>query len=884
MAYDAFISYSHAADSELGAALQRALHRLARPWYRLRALHVFRDKTSLAASPALWPSILAALSHSSYFLLLASPAAARSLWVRREVEWWRQNKALDHFLIAITDGELAWDPKTSDFDWTRTDCLPRELEGGFAAEPLWVDLRSAKHRDEMSLRHSAFRLAILDLAAPIHARPKDELDGEDVRQHRRARITAWSAAIALAALTIVSTITAFVAWEQNRIGRSRELAALSVAQLQSDPDVALLLSLEAIGVRQTPSAESALRRAVGRHYLRRTLDGHRRPVRAVALSRDGRWLASADYEESVHLWDLSSGQNVRSWMAEGVNSLAFASDARLLVASVERSAVAWDTSTGAPVAQAPAARDEVQRALFEPQRKLWVLVDEDDGLLAPDEDADGRGWRRLGGTADQLLLVDDGRTLITANDSFARFWDVESWKLLGEVELTSFEEGRKDPPKEAKALGVVASPSIRLIEGRLVVAKYRSGEAFTLFDGQRGSSITRSTDPAGRWLARGSVDGSVELWSVDSQTRFRDDRGHTRPVRAVAVSTDGQVVASAGEDNRIRVWRSSVADERWNAGGTSDLHARLAAAGAHGLVVAATYRGPVQLLDATSGTKRADITGNFERPECLAVSAEGQVLVGADEGVWLWRPERGATRVSDGRPNGCAFRGEVPAWTTSAGGVVIGDTVLPAPEKPDRGEGGASLGDSIFNPTATHLVAQGELGRAFVWDLAQPRPREVAFPGEEFSVLEIAPDGRSFYACSNFGPVRRFDTASLALVQEIVLGSLSCRSLAASPNGRYLAAGGAQGEIVVFTTVDGAPVKSLHTAGGVESMRFGVESRTLVVAENGRVHLFDCDACLEAADLITLARARVTRPLSADERTVHLGAASLLAQLRGLLR
>jgi hypothetical protein len=51
--YDAFISYSHAVDGKLAPALHRGLHRLARPWYRMRALHVFRDQTSLTVTPAL---------------------------------------------------------------------------------------------------------------------------------------------------------------------------------------------------------------------------------------------------------------------------------------------------------------------------------------------------------------------------------------------------------------------------------------------------------------------------------------------------------------------------------------------------------------------------------------------------------------------------------------------------------------------------------------------------------------------------------------------------------------------------------------------------------------------------------------------------------------
>jgi TIR domain-containing protein len=83
--YDAFLSYGHAADGRLAPALQAGLQSLAKPWYRRRALRVFRDKTSLSASPELWPAIEGALSQSDYFVLLASPEAAASRWVEQEV-------------------------------------------------------------------------------------------------------------------------------------------------------------------------------------------------------------------------------------------------------------------------------------------------------------------------------------------------------------------------------------------------------------------------------------------------------------------------------------------------------------------------------------------------------------------------------------------------------------------------------------------------------------------------------------------------------------------------------------------------------------------------------------------------------------------------------
>ena len=55
--YDAFISYSHAKDKPIATALQSVVQKLGKAWYRRRALRLFRDDTSLSATPHLWPSI-----------------------------------------------------------------------------------------------------------------------------------------------------------------------------------------------------------------------------------------------------------------------------------------------------------------------------------------------------------------------------------------------------------------------------------------------------------------------------------------------------------------------------------------------------------------------------------------------------------------------------------------------------------------------------------------------------------------------------------------------------------------------------------------------------------------------------------------------------------
>jgi MTH538 TIR-like domain (DUF1863) len=183
--YDAFVSYSHAADGRLAPAMQAGLQRFAKPWYRLRSLRVFRDDASLSADPALWVAIEGALASSEWFLLLASPEAARSEWVEKEVAWWLERRGSERLLVILTAGELAWDADGEGVDKERTTALPASALASLVLEPRWVDLRWARTAEDVSLANACFRDSVAEVAATVLGQPKDELLGEDVRQQAR---------------------------------------------------------------------------------------------------------------------------------------------------------------------------------------------------------------------------------------------------------------------------------------------------------------------------------------------------------------------------------------------------------------------------------------------------------------------------------------------------------------------------------------------------------------------------------------------------------------------------------------------------------------------------------------------------------------------------
>jgi tetratricopeptide (TPR) repeat protein len=228
--YDAFVSYSHAEDKPIAAALQSVIQKLGKPWYHRRALRLFRDDTSLAATPHLWPTIVQALGQSRFFILLASPEAAASKWVDREVSHWLEHGGIDTLLIGVTAGDLQWDETSRDFASDDANPLPRVLAGKFPAEPKWVDLRA--YREGANPRDSRFIEAGANFAAAIRGMPKEDLLSQEVRQQRRALTLAWSAAgllLVLAIAAIGAGILAYRAQQDAVAQRTRAEQTLAAA-------------------------------------------------------------------------------------------------------------------------------------------------------------------------------------------------------------------------------------------------------------------------------------------------------------------------------------------------------------------------------------------------------------------------------------------------------------------------------------------------------------------------------------------------------------------------------------------------------------------------------------------------------------------------------
>ena len=650
--FDAFISYSHVADGDLAPALRRGLHQLGKPWYRTRAAKVFVDNASLSTNPALWTSITAALDGSRNFVLLCSPEAARSEWVDKEVAFWLAHKSASCLLPVLTDGELVWDAAARDIDFVRSTAVPPSLKGVFAEEPRHLDLRWTKDQSSaiaLSLQNSQFKDAVADLAAPIHGVAKDDLVGEDIRQHRRTRTIARAAVATLTALLIAAVVSAVIARsnavraEHRRIDADAQRLGLEASSVPGPPDLAFTLAAEGFRLRATDATAEALTNAAdAAPQLERLLHDHRVSVtallaqperhRVVSVDRDGVMLANDVRTGAVvarattstkRVFQLTSvprgilvvGRDGTSVVDAGtlraVANSATPSDAPLTGVAVVAGGVAvGDLGPGADVrgdlnwygqdAKGAATTESVAKGIGTP---VGIGVDGNAMVvlfsLPQEQEATLRRYTRVDGT-----------------------W-LEAWTT--DVSSTS----------TVLRVGDDGTAAVGTVEGAIVLLDARTGVTRgTVSIGTSGvRTITPATDFA--LLLVGDATGTVHWVDPAARSVPYSWKVHGGPVTGI-VSLSGSAYASAGDDGTVALQR--IRPLRQVAGKTTTTGGSVFAIDAHpdrGIAYVG-LEGAVETVDLKTRAVRSRTSGRgvvyavAELPVTSAVGTSGSRSAPAD--------------------------------------------------------------------------------------------------------------------------------------------------------------------------------------------------------------------------------------------------------------
>jgi WD40 repeat protein/serine/threonine protein kinase len=534
------------------------------------------------------------------------------------------------------------------------------------------------------------------------------------------------------------------------------------------------------------------------YYLRRlcqagqtVLVRQEQPFYGVAYSPDGKTVASTSGplfpgrggRSELKLWDVATGKEVRSFEdhASGFaeQTIAFSPDGTRIAAFGDKGGTrVWETQSGKVLQTFPMKRGSVLN----------------------------RG----------KAFSPDGRYLAVADDKVIRLWDVQT----GKERAPAFE------PHTVYLTAIAFTP-----DGERLVAGAAS---------QKGLFLSPPT---------------VLVWDVKTGKRLLG-LSHPGGVLSVAVSPDGRAIASAAFD--LRVWDAESKKEKWTWQGPARMFSQVAFTPDGRWLLGGSWDGAIRVWNAATGSLVRTLRGHTLGVTGLAVRPDGRRVVssGGDGTlrVWEWQRDQEALTVEEplGPVMSLAFHPDGRHLASGSNGISLWD--LPAGKVTQRFKHFIIN----FNTSAVAFSADGKRlatagGAVKVWDTVSgkklfgedPTPFGKEEKGEDDLLtweLSFSPDGKYLASCGHGVKVR--DAATGQLIRTLSHGRDAkfspLISVAYSPDGKQVAAGGMGGVVALWDAASGQVVHQFPDfPDPVLKVSFREDGRRLFAASDSTVRVWE---------------------------------------------
>lgn len=573
--------------------------------------------------------------------------------------------------------------------------------------------------------------------------------------------------------------------------------------------------------------------------------GHSSVVTALELSADEKWLLSGAWDDSVRLWEASSGREIYRFHfpRSGINSVASSPDGkRMYAAGSDGLLRVWSLETGALLSTSPGHQSFIQSIAVSPSGEL---VATGSGYDPPDMQRDntvrvwdaetGKQLRELTGHSQAVMEVrflSGGREIISASlDGSIRIWRTADGKLLRRMEHGS----------PIRSISISANESLVVSGGGRFEAgtspvndaklwDLRTGKVLRMFGGHSRDLSAVAIAADGGQILTASFDGGVRLWRSDDSSRFLElvtasRRGMAN--RSAVFTMDGKSIFVGDDGGVVRRWnvRTQRVDTEFGGAVATPVAAAVAPDGSR--LVSANSDGTVRVFTVATGESATWRISRAAPVSSVSFSRDsGKLLVSAGRVAELWDVRIGR-RLRTYGGNAVDGAGASASSGSQNAGLLVSET-----------DAGDVLGfnSASLSASGDRIAIAGADGTARVYDAERGQlVATLVHPGARVTAAAFLADERFALTAASDNKVRLWDVrgqqvlwaaGGASAVPNGLGGAFlpAVNALALSANGGEVFAASNDGSVSVLKVQDGSTLRLF---------RVGVQSSSIALSGSG---------------------------------------------------
>lgn len=351
----------------------------------------------------------------------------------------------------------------------------------------------------------------------------------------------------------------------------------------------------------------------------------------IAFSEDGSKLAFADDFRTIGLWQVLQGHQMKSLggVTQSVDALAFSPDKRLLaLGSGDKSIRIWDSLTGQELRSLTGYTQTVRFLEFSPDGQSLTAVSNDRKATVWDPFSGRKIVEFSGGGS--VVVGGNGRWLARKVGTTVTIYDARTGRSSAVLNGVT---------AKLEVSAIALSPNAKWL-----ASWDRLGDEFRVWNVETQSLFTTVThaeymdagpflfSPDGTNLIWGRHNGAITLFNIlDRATKYLCCHS-PRWVNSITVSEDGSRLASAGEDQKLKVWDLGSGRELYTLAGHTGAARALAFTPSANALISGSDDGTATIWDLRNGTAMIDLLALTRGLGWLAAAKSG-LFDGSAEGI-----------------------------------------------------------------------------------------------------------------------------------------------------------------------------------------------------------------------------------------------------------